>query len=202
MHQQRRCRRRAELPAAVVHRSQHQVAITTVSFLDPQPPKISPSGATSKEIAGRLPQLRPSADDADPRSPVSVQRCESVYTILRPSSNHCLLSHCTPMGESGRCCYCTAAGTRHCRRSRRSHAGARRWLGRRRPPLPVIAAGALTVSGCPDCTSSIASTSSTFSLLGSTAVAPPIVDANAIFAAAPAQPVLPAREREGRTENV
>uniref|UniRef100_A0A0D9X734 Uncharacterized protein n=1 Tax=Leersia perrieri TaxID=77586 RepID=A0A0D9X734_9ORYZ len=64
-------------------------------------------------------------------------------------------------------------------------------LRRRRPPLPVIAAGALTVSGHPACTSRIVLTFSTFSLLDSTAAAPPIVDAEAIFAAAPAQPALP-----------
>uniref|UniRef100_A0A0D9VW34 Uncharacterized protein n=1 Tax=Leersia perrieri TaxID=77586 RepID=A0A0D9VW34_9ORYZ len=70
-------------------------------------------------------------------------------------------------------------------------------------PLPTrrrrfyFAAGVLTAPDCPACTSRIASTSSTFSLLGSTAAAPPIVDADAVFATVPC-PADPACEREGK----
>uniref|UniRef100_A0A0D9X735 Uncharacterized protein n=1 Tax=Leersia perrieri TaxID=77586 RepID=A0A0D9X735_9ORYZ len=151
-------------------------------------------------------------------SPVSPRRRDFVYTNLGASSDCPLHFCCTLWCGSNRHHSCASAGTRRRHRSRRSHAGARRWLGklpgvpyvldrlkprldltpallllvgRRRPPLPVIAAGALTVSGHPACTSRIVLTFSTFSLLDSTAAAPPIVDAEAIFAAAPAQPALP-----------
>uniref|UniRef100_A0A0D9W0M4 Uncharacterized protein n=1 Tax=Leersia perrieri TaxID=77586 RepID=A0A0D9W0M4_9ORYZ len=69
----------------------------------------------------------------------------------------------------------------------------------RRLPLPAIAAGALAIPGFRVDTIRIASASPSFHLLKSTASAPPIAVAAAVFAGDAHCPASPARER-GKTE--